>query len=850
MATNIAKLLSIVSPKDAKGVRAFHGSFKDFDRFDDKFIGTGVGQNYGAGHYFSTDPTIAQSYRRRGLSPKRVQLGNTSFDPRDPTQFLKNEILKEVSQEFIGGKTAKLFNSLPPEGQRKLVLGLIDEKIIKAEKVGQPEQVEALVKFRDELSKPGSVRTEYDYFGGNANDSMHEVELDIGPFGVHEFGRNTLKDNPFAMGPQTRPVMDILENMPSESLQKTLSKYGYDVEGGRVKEALFADEYQALAKKHQKELDAIDGDEYDKDMYLDKIGAWNQAQTSATRRLGDAGIPATAYPDSGGIRGRTINYVIHPGQTDRIRQLSKYAVPGAVAAGAAGQAEAGEVEEPMEEPQQGQYLTQQNPEFAYIQALNDFVDNQTVSQQAVDEAFPPNEMRFQQVREMLGPNPTYSQFLPAVAAAENLKGSTYFSYLFPSAFNVARNELANGVINQDSKTLESVKSLAQRHFNGDLSLPAGRSEADNAELSGRGLDPATTLTPAGRENHMHLRGIELIEANDPQQGFASQGGVTAFAGLSPQEQTEMSRRQAVARYARSNIPGTMNPDMFQTVTPDGQQRFLRYSSPTNIYNNQQGNNLVGRGQQFLQSFSNVFRDQDIAAGSGMDTSEIARLRRIAGGLSQEPTAVLPGNMTPEQGQQASRDYEALEKRDAPTLANDAYLGMQKLIDLPLTADPDSVRPFAGKERRLASESIQDISEIGKNSLFDIGNAAMPVVAAPFGAATSLFKGTPILRGAANAAVKTAYSPKDDTIMDALISPSLTGAASAIAGQGYYKPPDLNAIEPRSGLTTQDEGFDEGVVKGDAEVRNNYIRQLRNLQSFSPKPESKVTVMPDQSVYYQ
>ena len=135
-------------------------------------------------------------------------------------------------------------------------------------------------------------------------------------------------------------------------------------------------------------------------------------------------------------------------------------------------------------------------------------------------------------------------------------------------------------------------------------------------------------------------------------------------------------------------------------------------------------------------------------------------------------------------------------------------------------------------------------------MFDIANAAMPVVAAPFGAATSLFKGTPILRGAANAAVKTAYSPKDDTIMDALISPSLTGAASAIAGQGYYKPPDLNAIEPRSGVTTQHPDFDEKVTEGDAEVRNNYIRQLRNLQSFSPKPESKVTVMPDQSVYYQ
>ena len=504
----------------------------------------------------------------------------------------------------------------------------------------------------------------------------------------------------------------------------------------------------------------------------------------------------------------------------------------------------------MEEQPTGQYLTQQNPEFSYIQALNDFVDNQTVSQKAVDEAFPPNEMKFQQVREMLGPNPTYSKFLPAVAASENLKGNAYFSFVFPHSLEAATTQLANGIINQDSKTLESVKSLAQRHFDGDLSLPAGRSEADNAELSSRGLDPATTLTPAGRENHMHLRGVELIDANDSDDGFASLGGVTAFAGLSPQEQTEFSRRQAVARYARANIPGTLNPDMYQTVTPDGQQRFMRYSSPTNIYNNQQGNNLVGRGQQFLQSFSNVFRDQDIKAGSGMGVSEIARLRRIAGGLSQEPTAVLPGNMTPEQGQQASMDYEALEKRDAPTLANDAYLGMQKFIDLPLTADPDSVRPFAGKERRLAAPSIQGVSEIGKNSLFDIANAAMPLAAAPIGAAVGAVQKTGMVRGAVGAALKTAYSPKDDTITDALIDPGLTGGISAIAGQGYYKPPNLDAIEPRSGLSTQDEGFDQGVTDGDAQVRNSYIEQLRNLQSFSPKPESKAKPMPDQSVYYQ
>ena len=354
MATNIAKLLSIVSPKDAKGVRAFHGSRANFDKFDDSFIGTGYGRNFGAGHYFSTDPTIAFGYRQRMGPPTSVQVGEGSFKwgyPEDGTDFLprqyydnlkrmgftkradtpksileREQIRESLMQEIANDhKKSKLFRALPPEGQRKMILGILDDRIIRAESTATNS--EGLVALRDELSKPGTVSSEF----LPSKDSMHEVELDLGPYGISEHGANTLLEYP-SMGPQPRRVMDILEGIPSQNLQRSISERGYDIPGHEVRASLEADAYDALKKKYQKELDEIDGDEYDKEQFLDfAYGGYNTAQEQAAKQLGDAGIPASAHTDGMGIKGRSFNYVIHPGQTDRIRQLSKYAVPGAVA---------------------------------------------------------------------------------------------------------------------------------------------------------------------------------------------------------------------------------------------------------------------------------------------------------------------------------------------------------------------------------------------------------------------------------------------------------------------------------------------------------------------------------------
>jgi hypothetical protein len=79
----------------APGVRAFHGSPYDFERFDTSRIGTGEGaQAYGHGLYFAENESVAQSYRdelaRKNQRPFTVNtggpFGTVEMLEQDPTR--------------------------------------------------------------------------------------------------------------------------------------------------------------------------------------------------------------------------------------------------------------------------------------------------------------------------------------------------------------------------------------------------------------------------------------------------------------------------------------------------------------------------------------------------------------------------------------------------------------------------------------------------------------------------------------------------------------------------------------------------------------------------------------------
>jgi hypothetical protein len=527
-----------------------------------------------------------------------------------------------------------------------------------------------------------------------------------------------------------------------------------------------------------------------------------------------------------------------PTNMERLRQIM---LPVA-AAGAAGQAEAGEVdagevaavEQPVVEQEMPQF--QPTPESDYAEALMNFTGSTPVSQQLMDETYPPNELKSQFIRRVIGDTPTYAQFFAAQEAAgqEGLQGPT-FAYRFNRALPKYVDEFQQRMALMDEQTLNSVRDLAEKHFSGEYSIPTGRTGVENQGLRDRGLDPGTTLTADGRSNHMHLRGMELIDAaSEPVQAGTSK--LRRRGGTTPEEIARDRLVAATQRYGRSNIPATLNPDLYQTVTPQGDQRFARYDTGIvdKVYGNQQGNNPIGQLQRGLQSFRNIFRDTDIASGSDLSRSEIARLRRDFAGLQQEPTPLLPSaDMTPAKAREMAKQYSELTIADEPTATNDFVLGMQNVLDKTFGANADGTRPFAGKNRMLASESQKDVGKIMDNSTFDVANAVTPFAAGALGAARHAKTALGPVGGAGKYFANTFYHPLDDTVVDALISPTATGAVS---GSGYYEPAPYDTVEPRSGLTTQDENFDEGVIAGDARMRNNLIKSLKQMQRFSPTPQ--------------
>lgn len=64
------------------GIRAFHGSPHDFDRFDMSKIGTGEGaQAYGHGLYFAEAEDVAKGYRQRLAGPASVAVSGSTQQP-------------------------------------------------------------------------------------------------------------------------------------------------------------------------------------------------------------------------------------------------------------------------------------------------------------------------------------------------------------------------------------------------------------------------------------------------------------------------------------------------------------------------------------------------------------------------------------------------------------------------------------------------------------------------------------------------------------------------------------------------------------------------------------------------
>ena len=277
----------VMAPEGPQGIRAYHGSPHDFDKFDMSKIGTGEGaQAYGHGLYFAESPKVAESYR----SSVQYKPMPTATDPKDRATDLlwhargNKDVAKYTARELYGrGEEGKAVVDAIEAHQA--TPGRMYEVRINA----SPED------FLD-WDKPLSAQSE------KVRKALVEFGQTPQDFDAAIAALRTKRENPISRGGDTSGYVKAIDDRIADLEAR---KTAYDVPAGQFLERL----------------------SYGRNDVKD--------QTSASARLREAGIPGIKYLDqqSRGTGEGTRNYVVF--RDDIISILKKYGLAGLLAGGAA-----------------------------------------------------------------------------------------------------------------------------------------------------------------------------------------------------------------------------------------------------------------------------------------------------------------------------------------------------------------------------------------------------------------------------------------------------------------------------------------------------------------------------------
>lgn len=260
--------------KTAKtGIKAYHGSPHDFDRFDMSKIGTGEGaQAYGHGLYFAENEGVAKAYRDT-LTPKRnTTISGGKYNADDS---LHNAAV--VLEKFNGDRDAAMNWMRGSESMKPTYDVLASGVALPSHNV-----------------KPGR---------------MYEVNINANPENFIDW------DAPLAKQPK---------------LQETIRRVGADPSGpGFEGELTGAEGYRALQNKYF--LDQIEG----RGMNIPPHEI-NAIGSQAVGKMAEAGIPGVKYLDQGSRTAGdgSRNYVVFDDKLVDI--LRKYGMAGLMSGTAVG----------------------------------------------------------------------------------------------------------------------------------------------------------------------------------------------------------------------------------------------------------------------------------------------------------------------------------------------------------------------------------------------------------------------------------------------------------------------------------------------------------------------------------
>jgi hypothetical protein len=261
------------------GIRAYHGSPHNFERFDLSKAGTGEGaQAYGHGIYVAENPAVARQYKV-GLSDATV--GGVPYDLNNPVHVAASLM------DELGGKEAAI-NELNQRAARDP--GDFFQQAANYLQSGRPVP---------EFKSAGH---------------MYEVNINADPEHFLDW------DKPVSEQPQT--VKDVWEKLFSGDGNGPRRADIPATEGAYVPDARSGEEIWRQIVSNQPRPFGTPG-----------VGGFNPA--SAAEQLRQAGIPGIRYLDQGsrGSGAGTRNYVLF--DDSLINIIRKYGIAGLIAGGAA-----------------------------------------------------------------------------------------------------------------------------------------------------------------------------------------------------------------------------------------------------------------------------------------------------------------------------------------------------------------------------------------------------------------------------------------------------------------------------------------------------------------------------------
>ena len=212
-----------------RGIRAFHGSPYDFERFDISKIGTGEGaQAYGHGLYFAENEGVAGSYRDT-LSRGRGAIKYDSASVRDPRRVDDELTDFEMALDKVAGEMA--YFDQPPKRTIERIIKRHEEDINRyssiVEKYDDTEVEELLLKSLEKDLR-AYKNIDPDKF---TRGSMYEVNIDADPSDMIDY------DLPLSQQPKVLKGIDDAHGDP----EIIIAQAGLDPEtatGGQLVHAL------------------------------------------------------------------------------------------------------------------------------------------------------------------------------------------------------------------------------------------------------------------------------------------------------------------------------------------------------------------------------------------------------------------------------------------------------------------------------------------------------------------------------------------------------------------------------------------------------------------------------------